>query len=156
MKNCGKCGALIDEKDIYCPRCGFKNRNETPDENINENHDENDHVINLNKDDYKEESYKAQPDSGYESLYNVVTEQNQPKDFDALCLVGFILTFFGGSVVSLILCIIGVVNFDEKTKKGKGFGIAGIIINAVLLALMLIFIIIFMIILFGFAYAWPY
>ena len=63
----------------------------------------------------------------------------QTNGTNGLCIAGFIISLvsivLGGSLslISLILCIIGVNSAGKKNQKGKGQAIAGIIISAVLL-----------------------
>lgn len=74
--------------------------------------------------------------------------QPQTNGTNGLCLAGFIISLvsivLGGSLslISLILCIIGVNSAGKKNQKGKGQAIAGIIISA-LFVLIWIFAIIF-------------
>ncbi len=78
----------------------------------------------------------------------VTAIQPQTNGTNGLCLAGFIISLvsivLGGSLslISLILCIIGVNSAGKKNQKGKGQAIAGIIISAVLV-LIWIFAIIF-------------
>ncbi|MCR5340131.1 MAG: zinc-ribbon domain-containing protein [Saccharofermentans sp.] len=73
-----------------------------------------------------------------------------PKDngMNGLCMVGFIISLvsilLGGSLslISLILCIIGIISAGKKNQRGKGQALAGIIISAVLV-LIWIFVFIF-------------
>lgn len=69
-----------------------------------------------------------------------------PKDngTNAMCITGFIMSLvsiiLGGalSLISLILCIIGVNSASKKKQSGRGMGIAGIIISAVIIAIWII------------------
>lgn len=78
----------------------------------------------------------------------VTAIQPQTNGTNGLCLAGFIISLvsivLGGSLslISLILCIIGVNSAGKKNQKGKGQAIAGIIISA-LFVLIWIFAIIF-------------
>ncbi len=65
--------------------------------------------------------------------------QSAPQKTNGLCIAGFITSMVsiltGGltALISLILSIIGVVSAGKKNQKGKGLGIAGTIISAVLI-----------------------
>ncbi|MDO4877633.1 MAG: zinc-ribbon domain-containing protein, partial [Oscillospiraceae bacterium] len=90
-----------------------------------------------------------QPAPSYTPNQQPVTAiQPQTNGTNGLCLAGFIISLvsivLGGSLslISLILCIIGVNSAGKKNQKGKGQAIAGIIISAVLV-LIWIFAIIF-------------
>jgi len=173
MKNCRQCGAQIDENDEYCPRCGIKNNSDDAQsqsvdlnksaeeqkekvilnkaENYGTDPEEKDVVI-LDKSEYteskdsgEEQVSETQQNTENNTVYTQPVYTNDSKEYDALCLIGFILTFFGGTILSLILCIIGIINFDEERKKGKGFGIAGIIINSIIIILPIILIFIILI-----------
>ncbi|MCH5184763.1 MAG: hypothetical protein J1F64_01430 [Oscillospiraceae bacterium] len=124
MKNCGKCGSMMESNDVYCPKCGFKNVGATGQSSTYANTGNtpgmpNGNVAYTNNNLYT--SYQPEPQ----------------KDMDVMCLLGFIFTFVCSllalNLISLVLCIIGVVNFDPTKKKGKGLGVAGIIINAVVM-----------------------
>lgn len=89
-----------------------------------------------------------QPAPSYTPNQQPVTAiQPQTNGTNGLCLAGFIISLvsivLGGSLslISLILCIIGVNSAGKKNQKGKGQAIAGIIISAVLVLIWIIAII---------------
>lgn len=145
MKHCQKCGLLIEDDDVYCYKCGYKNSDDNNSDtsfsdNMNNTNNEPS-AVNLMKpsdniDNEPAALNLAKTSYNSDSAFSYSIEE--PKKISLLCIIGFILTFFGGGIISLILCIIGVAEFDEKKQTGKGFGIAGIIINSVMIALAVI------------------
>ena len=98
---CSNCGAQIDDQSRFCDLCG------TPVEVQTETP-----AVPASQ---PEESAKA-------------NQEKQP--FSGFCIAGFIMPFLFFGAIGLPLSIIGVFDCKKNGKRGKGLGIAGIILNA--------------------------
>ena len=53
----------------------------------------------------------------------------EKKPFSGFCIAGFILPFLFFGAIGLPLSILGVVDCNKNGKRGKGLGIAGIVLS---------------------------
>ena len=98
---CKNCGAQIDDQSRFCDLCGAPVDVQTESPIIP----------------------AAQPE--------VTVEADQEKQpFSGFCIAGFIMPFLFLGAIGLPLSIIGVFDCKKNGKRGKGLGIAGIILNA--------------------------
>lgn len=79
------------------------------------------------------------PSCGCSVGQSTTRSANQNADWNSLCIVGFIVSFFF-SVVGLILSVIGYKQVLQSGEKGKELGLAGIVISSVKLAISIIII----------------
>ena len=98
---CKNCGAQIDDQSRFCDLCG------TP--------------VGVQTD--TTEVPASQPE-----LSAKANQEKQP--FGGFCIAGFIMPFLFFGAIGLPLSIIGVFDCKKNGKRGKGLGIAGIILNA--------------------------
>ena len=59
--------------------------------------------------------------------YTQQVEEQPP--YSGLCVAGFVTALLGLFPIDLILSIVGIVSCNKHGKRGKGLGIAGIIIS---------------------------
>ena len=97
---CSNCGAQIDDQSRFCDLCG------TPVEVQTETP-----AVPASQ---PEESAKA-------------NQEKQP--FSGFCIAGFIMPFLFFGAIGLPLSIIGVFDCKKNGKRGKGLGIAGIVLS---------------------------
>lgn len=62
--------------------------------------------------------------------------------WNVLSIVAFVLSFFGGSIISIVLGFIGLSQVKKTGERGRGFAIAAIIIGFVALAFFIIWVIV--------------
>ena len=140
MKSCTKCGNSLDDDAVKCEVCGEvqKTASETrPAENA---------AV------YQPQQYQ-QPPYTQQNSYYYSQNNSQPyntgiyKRTNSSCLIGFILALVSvfipfaniiTGIVGLVFSILGVKNFNEETECNRGLGIAGIIINSLILLFMLL------------------
>lgn len=66
---------------------------------------------------------------GSQPVVTVETDQEKPP-FSGFCIAGFIMPFLFLGAIGLPLSLIGFFECKKNGKRGKGLGIAGIILNA--------------------------
>ena len=125
---CPKCGTQNTDGVRFCANCG---NNLMPDANATPAQPQAPYAAPVQP---------AQPaPAPVQSVAPIVAMPQQKTN--VLCIVGMITSFVSiitlgtTSLVSLILSIIGVISAGKKNQKGKGQGIAGIIISAVLVVI---------------------
>ena len=108
MNYCTNCGEKVEEYYNVCPRCGtpLKNNHFASDDNQYRRSNSYSSTSDINED-------KRKSSEGESSA-------------DTFAIVGFVLTFFI-PIVGFILSILGM-----KSTKNKGFAIAGVILNSVI------------------------
>lgn len=158
MINCKNCGAQIAEEAKFCPQCG------TPAaESIQTAEIANEQTVNtqippnsINNNTYNtagaQPNYTAQNlnAQNYNAVPNYTYQPYQIQKTNGMCIAGFIVSLVGmfsipliSGIVGIILSIIGVKKVNISNEKGKGFGIAGIIVGAVNILVGIIIIILF-------------
>lgn len=101
MKYCSHCGQEVMDEAVVCVHCGASL-----------------------------ETNSTQNQSNY-NQGNQSTQAFQPQKTNGLCIAGFIISFFSG-LIGLILSIVGLVQVNKNpNEKGRGLGIAGIILGAI-------------------------
>ena len=122
MKNCSKCGNTVSEQAKFCNRCG----NKFDEENII-NQAETNNVAN---------TAPVNNNQTNSTQINNVSPNNKDKN-NSLALAGFIVSLVsflccgGGSIIGLVLSIIGLNQINKTNEKGKGLAIAGIILSSI-------------------------
>ena len=108
MNYCTNCGEKVEEYYNVCPRCGasLKNNNFVSEDNQYRRSNSYSSTSDINND--KRKSSEGESSS------------------DTFAIVGFVLTFFI-PIVGLIFSISGL-----KSTKNKGFAIAGVILNSII------------------------
>ena len=108
MNYCTNCGEKVEEYYNVCPRCGTSLKN--------------------NK--FVSEDNQYRRSNSYSSTSDINNDKRKSSEgessFDTFAIVGFILTFFL-PIVGLIFSISGL-----KSTKNKGFAIAGVILNSII------------------------
>ncbi len=74
------------------------------------------------------------------------SSNNKNDEMNICALLGFIFSIIGGTIVALVLSIIGRNQIKKQGGKGEGFAIAGMIISIVEIALAVIAVIVYAII----------
>lgn len=97
---CSNCGAQIDDQSKFCDLCGAP--------------------VGVKAD--SQISSVTQPE-----ISNKVDQEKKP--FSGFCIAGFILPFLFFGAIGLPLSILGVVDCNKNGKRGKGLGIAGIVLS---------------------------
>ena len=98
---CSNCGAQIDDQSRFCDLCG------TP--------------VGVKTDT----PVNPAPQSEAQAEAD---QEKQP--FSGFCIAGFIMPFLFLGAIGLPLSLIGFFECKKNGKRGKGLGIAGIILNA--------------------------
>ena len=108
MNYCTNCGEKVEEYYNVCPRCGTSLKN--------------------NK--FVSEDNQYRRSNSYSSTSEINDDKRKSSEgessFDTFAIVGFVLTFFI-PIVGLIFSISGL-----KSTKNKGFAIAGVILNSII------------------------
>ena len=108
MNYCTNCGEKVEEYYNVCPRCGTSLKN--------------------NK--FVSEDNQYRRSNSYSSTSEINNDKRKSSEgessSDTFAIVGFILTFFI-PIVGLIFSISGL-----KSTKNKGFAIAGVILNSII------------------------
>ena len=108
MNYCTNCGEKVEEYYNVCPRCGTSLKN--------------------NK--FVSEDNQYRRSNSYSSTSEINDDKRKSSEgessFDTFAIVGFVLTFFI-PIVGLIFSISGM-----KSTKNKGFAIAGVILNSII------------------------
>ena len=108
MNYCTNCGEKVEEYYNVCPRCGTSLKN--------------------NK--FVSEDNQYRRSNSYSSTSNINNDKRKSSEgessSDTCAIVGFVLTFFV-PIVGLILSILGM-----KSTINKGFAIAGVILNSII------------------------
>ena len=108
MNYCTNCGEKVEEYYNVCPRCGTSLKN--------------------NK--FVSEDNQYRRSNSYSSTSDINNDKRKSSEgessSDTFAIVGFVLTFFV-PIVGLILSILGL-----KSTKNKGFAIAGVILNSII------------------------
>ena len=108
MNYCTNCGEKVEEYYNVCPRCGTSLKN--------------------NK--FVSEDNQYRRSNSYSSTSDINNDKRKSSEgessSDTFAIVGFILTFFI-PIVGLIFSISGL-----KSTKNKGFAIAGVILNSII------------------------
>ena len=108
MNYCTNCGEKVEEYYNVCPRCGTSLKN--------------------NK--FVSEDNQYRRSNSYSSTSDINNDKRKSSEgessSDTFAIVGFILTFFI-PIVGLIFSISGM-----KSTKNKGFAIAGVILNSII------------------------
>ncbi len=97
---CSNCGAQIDDQSKFCDLCGAPVGIQEPAQYVPANEPEAD---------------------------TAVVDKKAP--LSVYCIVGLILPFFFMGAIGLPLSILGVVDCNKNGKRGKGLGIAGIVLS---------------------------
>ena len=108
MNYCTNCGEKVEEYYNVCPRCGTSLKNNKFVSEDNQYRRSNSYSSTSEINDDKRKSSEGESSS------------------DTFAIVGFVLTFFV-PIVGLILSILGM-----KSTKNKGFAIAGVILNSII------------------------
>ena len=108
MNYCTNCGEKVEEYYNVCPRCGTSLKNNKFVSEDNQYRRSNSYSSTSEINDDKRKSSEGESSS------------------DTFAIVGFILTFFI-PIVGLIFSISGM-----KSTKNKGFAIAGVILNSII------------------------
>lgn len=177
MKFCGKCGNTLDDDAIKCELCGEIQIFGIHSDSSEKIDAKNDKPANIDYSVYNEpqnlnytqsqqyENYavtNSHSQADYGRTYNSMGYNSSVyKKFNVNCMVGFILGLVSvfipfvsviTSVIGLILSILGVKNFNEQYETNKGLGIAGIVINSVIILFMILFVMFFLILMCNFEY----
>ena len=108
MNYCTNCGEKVEEYYNVCPRCGTSLKN--------------------NK--FVSEDNQYRRSNSYSSTSDINNDKRKSSEgessSDTFAIVGFVLTFFI-PIVGLIFSISGL-----KSTKNKGFAIAGVILNSII------------------------
>ena len=116
MNYCTNCGEKVEEYYNVCPRCGTSLKN--------------------NK--FVSEDNQYRRSNSYSSTSDINNDKRKSSEgessSDTFAIVGFVLTFFV-PIVGLILSILGM-----KSTKNKGFAIAGVILNSIIVLFTIIII----------------
>ena len=108
MNYCTNCGEKVEEYYNVCPRCGTSLKN--------------------NK--FVSEDNQYRRSNSYSSTSDINNDKRKSSEgessSDTFAIVGFVLTFFI-PIVGLIFSISGM-----KSTKNKGFAIAGVILNSII------------------------
>ena len=108
MNYCTNCGEKVEEYYNVCPRCGTSLKN--------------------NKSVSEDNQYRRS--NSYSSTSDINNDKRKSSEgessSDTFAIVGFVLTFFI-PIVGLIFSISGM-----KSTKNKGFAIAGVILNSII------------------------
>ena len=147
MKICNSCGASNEDSTRFCTNCGAAFPAAAPapaPEPVSSIYDEKPEPSQS-----YESSYQSPNQTSYQSAYQPTyqrvgnTYEGEPTT-SALAITGFVIgivsIFCCGvtSIIGLIFSIAGTIAASKKTKKGLGFGIAGLVING-LLTLFIVF-----------------
>ena len=147
MKICNSCGASNEDSTRFCTNCGAAFPAAAPapaPEPVSSTYDEEPATSQS-----YESSYQSANQTSYQSAYQPTyqrvgnTYEGEPTT-SALAITGFVIgivsIFCCGvtSIIGLIFSIAGTIAASKKTKKGLGFGIAGLVING-LLTLFIVF-----------------
>ena len=97
---CSKCGAVIDDQSRFCDLCGAH-------AGVQDN---------------------TQPVNVVCPVQGKIIEEKKPP-FSGFCITGFVLPFLWLGFIGLPLSILGIVDCNKNDKRGKGLGIAGLILN---------------------------
>ena len=116
MNYCTNCGEKVEEYYNVCPRCGTSLKNNKFVSEDNQYRRSNSYSSTSEINDDKRKSSEGESSS------------------DTFAIVGFVLTFFV-PIVGLILSILGM-----KSTKNKGFAIAGVILNSIIVLFTIIII----------------
>ena len=108
MNYCTNCGEKVEEYYNVCPRCGTPLKNN--------------HFVSDDNQYRRSNSYSSTSDINNDKRKSSEGESS----FDTFAIVGFVLTFFI-PIVGLIFSISGM-----KSTKNKGFAIAGVILNSII------------------------
>ena len=108
MNYCTNCGEKVEEYYNVCPRCGTSLKNNKFVSEDNQYRRSNSYSSTSEINDDKRKSSEGESSS------------------DTFAIVGFVLTFFI-PIVGLIFSISGM-----KSTKNKGFAIAGVILNSII------------------------
>lgn len=111
MKNCPKCGFENKDTANYCDHCGY-----------------NFAGVSSTETPYTPTPLAQEKDPCYEPL----------SGRDVCAILGFFTTFVGGSLISLVLLVIGL-----KAPKEHRLAIAGIVLNGILGIYLLIVFLVF-------------
>lgn len=117
MFNCPKCRAEVTYGARYCAHCGCE----------------------MNWDSVNRQADGQMNTTG--NYNNNTAGGGANAKWSVLAIVGFVLSLTGGSIISLVLSIIGNKECKEKGYQGKGLAVAGIVISVLWLILMVIAII---------------
>ncbi len=138
MKICDHCGTQNEDSTKYCTNCGarFPEPQSEP---------EQDPVYSSYDNQYQSEYQPTyQPtyqtgENGYDqSVYRPVMNDAAQKGISALAMTGFIISLISifccgfTAPLGLIFSVIGLIVTINKSKRGIGFAIAGLVINGLL------------------------
>lgn len=140
MINCQNCGAQIADDAKFCPQCGTPAAEaaQTAEPAAEQTANTKIPPNSVNTQTYSNTA-GAQPNytaQNYNTAPNYTYQPYQMQKTNSLCIAGFIVSLVGiipliSGIVGMILSIVGVKKADTSNEKGKGFGIAGIIIGVV-------------------------
>ena len=116
MNYCTNCGEKVEEYYNVCPRCGTPLKNN--------------HFVSDDNQYRRSNSYSSTSDINEDKRKSSEGESSS----DTFAIVGFVLTFFI-PIVGLIFSISGM-----KSTKNKGFAIAGVILNSIIVLFTIIII----------------
>ena len=119
MNYCTNCGEKVEEYYNVCPRCGTPLKNN--------------HFVSDDNQYRRSNSYSSTSDINNDKRKSSEGESS----FDTFAIVGFVLTFFI-PIVGLIFSISGL-----KSTKNKGFAIAGVILNSIIVLFTIIIILLY-------------
>jgi len=155
MKFCTKCGNSLEDTANECELCGEMQPFSPPSPAKQP-------IISPDGSTYTSSSEQYQPANTYNTYNESYNQGYNPnygynyapvKKTNSTCMAGFILGIlslclfgFVTSIIGLVFSIIGVKNFNEDTDSGKGYGIAGIIMNAIPTAIFILAVIIIIIV----------